>query len=96
MSERDGYFGEDVAATYDLAAADMFDPNVVSAAVDVLVQVRSIPFRYVWPSELDLMAASPAWSSRSVGKLGRQTIHTRKHPPRLGLAEANLTVAQLA
>ena len=32
----DGYFGEDVAATYDSAAADMFGDDVVGPAVDVL------------------------------------------------------------
>ena len=32
----DGYFGEDVAATYDDDAADMYDPAVLEPAVDFL------------------------------------------------------------
>jgi SAM-dependent methyltransferase len=32
----DGYFGESVAARYDASAAEMFEPAVVDAAVDVL------------------------------------------------------------
>jgi SAM-dependent methyltransferase len=36
MDDEDGYFGEHVAARYDESSADMFDPSVVDAAVDVL------------------------------------------------------------
>jgi SAM-dependent methyltransferase len=36
MDDRDGYFGERVAATYDQSSAEMFEPRVVDAAVDVL------------------------------------------------------------
>jgi SAM-dependent methyltransferase len=36
MSEHDGYFGEDVAATYDSASSEMFGDDVVGPAVDVL------------------------------------------------------------
>jgi 2-polyprenyl-3-methyl-5-hydroxy-6-metoxy-1,4-benzoquinol methylase len=36
MDEEDGYFGEHVAARYDESSADMFEPGVVDAAVDVL------------------------------------------------------------
>jgi SAM-dependent methyltransferase len=39
MSEHDGYFGEEVAATYDAAAADMFDQSVVGPAVGVLAEL---------------------------------------------------------
>lgn len=35
----DGYFGEDVAARYDESAADMFRPDVVEPAVDVLAEL---------------------------------------------------------
>ncbi|QKW53736.1 class I SAM-dependent DNA methyltransferase [Streptomyces buecherae] len=36
MREADGYFGEDVAATYDASTAERFQPEVVDPAVDVL------------------------------------------------------------
>src|SRR3954452_1419029 len=35
----DGYFGEEVAARYDESAAEMFDPAVVDATVDFLVEL---------------------------------------------------------
>src|ERR1700716_4156817 len=36
MDDEDGYFGERVAARYDESSADMFEPGVVDAVVDVL------------------------------------------------------------
>ncbi|SFP36672.1 Methyltransferase domain-containing protein [Amycolatopsis arida] len=39
MREGDGYFGEDVAATYDESAAEEFRPDVVEPAVDVLAEL---------------------------------------------------------
>jgi SAM-dependent methyltransferase len=36
MDDEDGYFGERVAAAYDDESAEMFEPRVVDAAVDVL------------------------------------------------------------
>jgi hypothetical protein len=36
MTADDGYFGEDVAASYDAAAADMFGDDVVGPAVELL------------------------------------------------------------
>ena len=41
MSGHGGYFGEEVAATYDAAAADMFDQSVVGPAVGVLAELAS-------------------------------------------------------
>ncbi|MFF9899446.1 class I SAM-dependent DNA methyltransferase [Streptomyces longispororuber] len=37
--ENDGFFAEDVAATYDASAADMFRPDVLDPAVDVLADL---------------------------------------------------------
>jgi len=37
--DNDGYFGERVAARYDLAAADMFESNVVDSTVDFLAEI---------------------------------------------------------
>lgn len=39
MDERDGYFGERVAATYDESSAERFEPAVVEATVDVLAEL---------------------------------------------------------
>jgi SAM-dependent methyltransferase len=36
MDDEDGYFGEQIAATYDESSADMFEPGAVNAVVDVL------------------------------------------------------------
>src|SRR5690242_790045 len=36
MDDEDGYFGERVAAAYDDESAEMFEPDVVDAAADVL------------------------------------------------------------
>jgi SAM-dependent methyltransferase len=41
MSEHDGYFGEEVAASYDAAAADMFDQSVVDPAVGLLADLAA-------------------------------------------------------
>ncbi|MGS2615769.1 class I SAM-dependent DNA methyltransferase [Micromonospora sp. LZ34] len=38
MDDADGYFGEEVAARYDDPASEMFRPEVVTAAVDVLAE----------------------------------------------------------
>ncbi|MCX5049019.1 MULTISPECIES: class I SAM-dependent DNA methyltransferase [unclassified Streptomyces] len=39
MLDEDGYFGESVAAGYDESAADMFAPDVVGPAVDLLAEL---------------------------------------------------------
>ena len=39
MSSDDGFFDERVAARYDESAADMFDPEVVEPAVDLLAEL---------------------------------------------------------
>jgi SAM-dependent methyltransferase len=36
MDDKDGYFGEGVVARYDGSCADMFEPGVVDAVVEVL------------------------------------------------------------
>lgn len=47
------YFGERIAETYDAKWPELFDPILM---VDGQAEIRSTPHRYVWPSELDLMA----------------------------------------
>jgi SAM-dependent methyltransferase len=39
MLDSDGYFGENIAATYDESTADMSRPDVVDPAVDVLAEL---------------------------------------------------------
>jgi SAM-dependent methyltransferase len=39
MDDEDGHFGERVAASYDASAVDMFEPDVVEPAVDVLADL---------------------------------------------------------
>ncbi|WP_328431725.1 MULTISPECIES: class I SAM-dependent DNA methyltransferase [unclassified Streptomyces] len=39
MLDEDGYFGESVAAGYDESAADMFAPDMVGPAVDLLAEL---------------------------------------------------------
>jgi SAM-dependent methyltransferase len=39
MDDRDGYFGERTAATYDESSADMFDARAVEPAVEVLAEL---------------------------------------------------------
>jgi SAM-dependent methyltransferase len=39
MDDEDGYFEEHVAARYDALCADMFEPCVVDAAVDILAEL---------------------------------------------------------
>jgi SAM-dependent methyltransferase len=41
MTDDDGYFGEDVAATYDDDSDDMFDPAVVEPTVDFLAALAA-------------------------------------------------------
>jgi len=39
MDHDDGYFGEQVADTYDESSAEMFEPNVIDPMVDVLAEL---------------------------------------------------------
>ncbi|MBD0421970.1 methyltransferase domain-containing protein [Streptomyces sp. TRM S81-3] len=39
MVDDDGHFGEDIAATYDESSADMFRPEAVDPAVDLLAEL---------------------------------------------------------
>jgi SAM-dependent methyltransferase len=41
MYEGDGYFGERVAARYDESSAEMFEPGVVNAVVEVLAELAA-------------------------------------------------------
>ena len=52
-------------------------------------QVTSVPFRYVWPGELDLMAQIAGLERRHRwADLDDGPVHQRQHRARLGVAEA--------
>ena len=53
-------------------------------------RLRSIPFRYVWPAELDLMARIAGLVSPNDGRTGPHALHPREHSPRVGVAKAGL------
>jgi len=51
------YFDARLARTYEAKWPELFDPAAIDPAVGFLASLAgSVPFRYVWPSELDLMA----------------------------------------
>ena len=39
MTEDDGYFGEEIAATYDAVTSGMHDQSVINAVIDVLAEL---------------------------------------------------------
>jgi hypothetical protein len=41
---------------YDMASQGLVSHHYVASGRDSQLELTSIPFRYVWPSELDLMA----------------------------------------
>ncbi len=59
--------------------------------VDGQVETFSAPYRYVWPSELDLMARLAGLSLRAaVGELGTRAVHGGKPEPHLRLGAARV------
>ena len=53
----------------------------------------SIPFRYVWPAELDLMARLAGLRLQAaLGRVEPGAVHRREPPARLGLGEARQLV----
>ena len=55
---------------------------------DGQVETFSVPFRYVWPSELDLMARLAGMTlARALERLAACAVHRREQEPRLGVAE---------
>ena len=55
---------------------------------DGRLEASSLPLRYVWPSELDLMArAGRDAAARALERLETRAVHQRQHQARLGLGE---------
>ena len=50
------------------------------AMVDGAFRRNSVPFRYAWPAELDLMAGSPGCGCGSVGPVGPDAVHRGSTP----------------
>ena len=65
--------------------------------VDGKLEIFSAPYRYVWPSELDLMArlAGMTLRERWSGWTPR-AVHEREHDPRLGLGEVRVDASRHA
>jgi hypothetical protein len=55
--------------------------------VDGQLEFRSVPFRYVRPSELDLMARLAGMTLRALERLDPCALHKRQHESRVGLGE---------
>jgi len=52
----ENYFDHQIAETYEAKWPHLFEPSHHYWVEDGQLEVFSAPFRYVWPSELDLMA----------------------------------------
>ena len=70
---------------------DVVNQGLISHHFDVRgdeIRRSSGPFRYVWPSELDLMADDGrAAPSRALERLAARAVHERERQARLGLGE---------
>ena len=79
---------------YDVAAQGLISHHY--RIEDGALELLSVPFRYVWPAELDLMArARGDDAARALGQLDARAVHEREHEARLRLADAAV-VALLA
>ena len=72
--------------------ADLFSHHYW--VVDGQLEIFSAPYRYVWPSELDLMARTRRHDlARALERLEPRAVHERQHDPRLGLGEGEVAIA---
>ena len=76
---------------YDLAAQILSSHHYW--IVDGQVEIFSAPYRYVWPSELDLMARLAGMTLRERwGGWDTRALHQRQHRARLRVGEAGVEV----
>jgi hypothetical protein len=61
--------------------------------IDGELKTFSSPHRYVWPSELDLMARLAGMTLRALERLAPRTLHEREPQPHLRVAEIDLADA---
>ena len=65
-------------------------PHITSGWMTAGSRRFSLPFRYVWPSELDLMAQLAGMTAaRALGRLEGGAVHEREREARLGLGEGS-------
>jgi hypothetical protein len=78
---------------WDVDEFDVATQGLIShhfAIVDGGLERVSIPFRYVWPSELDLMAQLAGMTLRErMGRVDTRAVHERQPQARLGMGEAD-------
>ena len=73
---------------YDVANQGLISHHI--ELIDGHYQLNSVPFRYVWPAELDLMARLAGMTpARPLERLGPHAVHERQPQARLGLAEVS-------
>ena len=82
--EGGGYVGFD---RYDVVT-QQFTSNHVTVSADGTGRFRSIPFRYAWPAEMDLMARIAGLElALPLGRLGPVGADLGEHQARVGVAE---------
>ena len=81
------YWGFD---EYDVATQGLVSHHL-SIRDDGSAEHISMPFRYVWPAELDLMAQTGRHAvARALGRMEPGAVHERQRHARVGLGEARL------
>ena len=79
-------------AHWGLDEYDVANQGLVShhfEVVDGRLERSSIPFRYAWPAELDLMAELAGMKpARALERMEARAVHEREREARLGLGEA--------
>ena len=87
FSGSENYWGID---EYDVANQGLISHHLES--VDGKLERFSVPFRYVWPAELDLMAALAGHeAARTLERLEPRAVHEREHQARVGVGAAGLS-----
>ena len=72
---------------YDVANQGLVSHHL--EVVDGNLETLSMPFRYVWPAELDLMAQLAGMTAaRALGRVEARTVHERQPAPRVGMGVA--------
>ena len=87
FSGSEDYWGID---EYDVANQGLISHHL--RGVDGKLERFSVPFRYVWPAELDLMAELAGMTAaRTLERLEPRAVHEREHQARVGVGAAGLS-----
>ena len=74
---------------YDIARQGLVSHHYTR--VGGVFELRSIPFRYVWPAELDLMARLAGMTpARTLEHLDARAVHEHERAPRLGVGASGI------